>query len=322
MLASLFIFLPTPENVLLFAPTFTYRQLYDLYHEGFHPTRRLIEDLLATLADWEHTLDVRRRQAVEGLAATVRRLQTQLARTKEKLVRKECEVYALTRRVQELQAELARRDSEQSREALAASLGIPPPVRRDSHNSSLPPSSDQPGAKAKNAAVRRTRSLRRKSGRRPGGQPGHKGATLRQVQHPDRLRVHEPYHCRGCGASLDDCAVVGRRRRQVFDLPQPAVEVTEHWAQTKRCDRCGARTRGPLPERRASARAIWGAGALGGDLPAQVSTAAVRARGRSDERLIRPRDLAGHHLGRRVGARRRCWSAPRSRSRPASGGRR
>lgn len=231
----------------MFAPTFTYEQIYDIYCAGFHPTRRLIEDLLATLADWEQTLDVRRRQAVEGLAATVRRLQTQLARTKEKLVRKDCEVYALTRRVQELQAELARRDAQAGREALAASLGIPPPVRRDSHNSSLPPSSDLPRAKAKNAAVRRTRSLRKKSGRRPGGQPGRRGATLRQVEYPDRLRMHDPYYCRGCGASLDDCAVVGRRRRQVFDLPQPVVEVTEHWAQTKRCDACGERTTARFP---------------------------------------------------------------------------
>jgi transposase len=110
----------------------------------------------------------------------------------------------------------------------------------------LPPSLDPPGAKATNA-IRRTRSLRRKSGKRVGAQVGHRGATLRQVEYPDRLRVHAPRRCRQCRAPLADSAVVGYSRRQVFDLPRAALEVTEHWAQVKRCDSCGARTKGRFP---------------------------------------------------------------------------
>lgn len=125
----------------MFAPTFTYQQLYDLYHAGFHPTRRLIEDLLATLADWEQTLDMQRRRALENLTARVRRLEAEKARAKEELTRKEHEAYMLRRRVQELQAELARRD-EQGREAPPVA---PAAVRRDSHNSSLPPSLGRAG---------------------------------------------------------------------------------------------------------------------------------------------------------------------------------
>jgi transposase len=119
-------------------------------------------------------------------------------------------------------------------------------VKRDSHNSGLPPSSDPPGAKAARV-VRRTRSQRRRSGKHVGAQVGHKGATLRQVDYPDRLRVHAPRRCRQCQASLAESSVVGYSRRQVFDLPPAALEVTEHWAQVKRCGLCGARTRGRFP---------------------------------------------------------------------------
>jgi hypothetical protein len=124
----------------------------------------------------------------------------------------------LTGRVQELQSELAR-------QAVQSGEVVPTDVRRDSHNSGLPPSLDLPGVKAANA-VKRTRSLRRKSGKRVGGQVGHKGATLHQAEFPDRVQVHEPKTCRRCRASLASSSVVGRQRRQVFDLPPVVLEVT------------------------------------------------------------------------------------------------
>jgi hypothetical protein len=76
---------------------------------------------------------------------------------------------------------------------------------------------------------------------------GHKGATLRQVEYPDRLRVHAPRRCRQCRASLAESSVVGYSRRQVFDLPRAALEATEHWAQVRRCGVCGARTKARFP---------------------------------------------------------------------------
>lgn len=109
----------------------------------------------------------------------------------------------------------------------------------NSRNSSRPPSSDSPFVKPE------PKSLRGKSGRRPGGQPGHEGRTLRQVADPDRVLVHRPGVCEGCGASLAG-AGGGIEVRQVFDIPKIKVVVTEHRIVTARCG-CGHDTRAQAP---------------------------------------------------------------------------
>jgi transposase len=111
----------------------------------------------------------------------------------------------------------------------------------DSTNSSKPPSSDSPFTKPA------PKSLRRKSGRKPGGQPGHPGSTLALIDAPDERMRHEPGPCTGCGASLTDAPEVGLERRQVFDLPPVTVRVTEHQLIARRCG-CGATTHGTAPE--------------------------------------------------------------------------
>ena len=81
-----------------------------------------------------------------------------------------------------------------------------------SRNSSKPPSSDGLDKPA-------PKSLRGRSGRKPGGQPGREGRTLRQVAVPDEVVVHEPSACAGCGDTLaTDGSPAGLIRRQVFDI--------------------------------------------------------------------------------------------------------
>jgi transposase len=106
-------------------------------------------------------------------------------------------------------------------------------------NSSKPPSSEGLGKPA-------PKSLRRRSGRKPGGQQGRAGTTLRQVARPDREVVHEPACCGDCGRSLAGRPVTGLERRQVFDLPPLRVEVTEHRMVERECV-CGRRARGIAP---------------------------------------------------------------------------
>src|SRR5690606_2116759 len=111
----------------------------------------------------------------------------------------------------------------------------------DSTNSSKPPSSDSPFAKPA------PKSLRRKSGRKPGGQPGHPGSTLTLVDNPHERKRHEPGPCGDCGASLAEAPEVGLERRQVFDLPPITVRVTEHQLIARRCA-CGTTTRATAPD--------------------------------------------------------------------------
>ena len=145
----------------------------------------------------------------------------------------------------------------------------------NSSNSSKPPSSDGLKKPKKPAKEKRTRSLRGKSKRKPGGQPGHPGKTLSQVADPNHIVDHYPTSCAFCGAPLTP-EMGGRdySARQVFDIPEPPKSepsksdppasgpthsepppperppliVTEHRAHTCQCANCGARTRASFPE--------------------------------------------------------------------------
>ncbi|HEY3608498.1 MAG TPA: IS66 family transposase [Pseudonocardiaceae bacterium] len=112
---------------------------------------------------------------------------------------------------------------------------------QNSSNSSKPPSSDSPFTKPA------PKSLRARSGRKPGGQPGHPGSTLALVTDPHQRLRHEPGPCSGCGADLADAPEVSVERRQVFDLPPMAVTVTEHQLIARRCA-CGTTTCATAPD--------------------------------------------------------------------------
>jgi transposase len=113
----------------------------------------------------------------------------------------------------------------------------------DSSTSSKPPSSD--GLKKK---PRIPGSLRGRSGKRSGGQAGHKGDTLRQVAVPDRIERREAHACSHCLAALTASMQAGVETRQVFDLPKTLIEVTEHQASIYRCAACGGETKAEFPE--------------------------------------------------------------------------
>lgn len=144
---------------------------------------------------------------------------------------KDALIYALLARV----AELERR------------LGL------NSGNSGKPPSSDGYGKKPS------PQNLREKSGKKSGGQAGHQGANLRQVDNPDTIVDHCPNACAGCGAALGPEQAMGYRKRQVFDIPQPRpIEVTEHRAHRYLCPHCGATTDALFPDE-VTAAAQYGA---------------------------------------------------------------
>jgi len=171
------------------------------------------------------------RQGADAVVELVERLVGTLAE----------QVESVTARVMVMEAENAdlRAENPELRaenEELRGRLGT------DSHNSSKPPASDGPGSKP------HPKSRRERSGRKPGGQPGHVGQTLRQTETPDVIAVHPPIECRGCGQSLEQAAVVRRERRQVLELPPVRLQVTEHQAETRRCAGCGVETSGQFPD--------------------------------------------------------------------------
>lgn len=125
---------------------------------------------------------------------------------------------------------------------------------RNSRNSSAPPSSD--GFNRPPPRPRSLRSLRQPTSKKPGGQPGHKGKTLRFSDHPDQVVEHRPGECaefaRGC--PLEDvpaiAAVEGAscvERRQVVDLPPLKLQTTEHQTPVVRCPLCSRLNKAPFP---------------------------------------------------------------------------
>ncbi len=126
---------------------------------------------------------------------------------------------------------------------------------RNSSTSSKPPSTD-PGSAKSARPENANRAARRALGRRQGKQPGAPGTTLAQVADPDVVVTHQPLRCRACERSLDDAEVVATSARQVFDVPDPTVIVTEHRAQRRRCA-CGCETTAAFPPE-ATAPACYG----------------------------------------------------------------
>lgn len=111
---------------------------------------------------------------------------------------------------------------------------------KNSRNSNKPPSSD--GYQKSNP-----KNLRSASGRKPGGQKGHPGSTLRQVENPDDVVPHPLLLCQNCHSPLSNVPVDSVEKRQVFDLPEIKIIVTEHQAEKKHCPNCGKTTTASFP---------------------------------------------------------------------------
>lgn len=111
-------------------------------------------------------------------------------------------------------------------------------LRSNSKNSSKPPSSD---------GYQRKPAFPRKSKGKKGGQAKHKGSTLHQVSTPDEEIKCLPDQCT-CGHSFCGHEIELTEKRQVFDLPQPKLRITEYQIYKAKCPVCGKTNRGAAPE--------------------------------------------------------------------------
>jgi len=173
------------------------------------------EELLALVATLRAS-NARLREVIEARDA-------QLAAASAALEAAEARMAALSERVAEMERRLG----------------------KDSSTSSKPPSSDSPYKKKP-----RDRSLRGRSGRKPGKQPGAESSTLRQVADPDEIIVCAPAACGRCDADLAGAPVTGTQKLQEFEIvPPPPPRVTEYQVQGRACGRCGAVSAGQAPAR-------------------------------------------------------------------------
>jgi len=114
--------------------------------------------------------------------------------------------------------------------------------RKNSRNSSIPPSQDENRPKKK-----KNTSLRKQSGKKVGGQQGHKGTTLKFSEKPTKVINHLPDVCGNCGHQLtSDLKLV--KRKQLIDLPPIVPEIIEHRSYSQDCE-CGHCTIAPFPKK-------------------------------------------------------------------------
>src|SRR5205823_10801361 len=115
-------------------------------------------------------------------------------------------------------------------------------LAKDNHNSHLPPSSDRFGRKKK------ARSLRKRSGKKPGGQPEHPGETIQWSSCPDEIIRHAVSACSHCQAELAAVEPQMVEARQIIELQSRRQVVIEHQAEQKCCPRCGEVSAAAFPE--------------------------------------------------------------------------
>ena len=155
------------------------------------------------------------------------------------------EIVKLNRNIDALNLQIRKKDKEIER--LLERLAKYENPDKNSNNSSTPPSKER----MKDEVVRRTRSLRKPSGKRPGGQKGHDGHKLSCASVPDEIIDEEPNYCTRCGETLSDAERVLDYVTQVISIPElkPVIKEIRHYVMV--CKNCGERIR-TAPRRRSN----------------------------------------------------------------------
>jgi transposase len=203
------------------------------YDQGLDSIVRLITQLEERIEDLMAMHTSEPQLLIRAQAQQIKRLEQTIDNKDAELIEANQLNRQLLRRIRELE------------KILEADTPISDPIiiiKRDSHNSNQPPSLDLPWIKPK-----RTRSLRKQSGLKVGGQVGHEGVTLRQVVAPRRIIIHQADECRQCGASLAAVNADNLHKRQVFEIENGGLSVIEHRLAAKICPACRTASKGQFP---------------------------------------------------------------------------
>lgn len=151
---------------------------------------------------------------------------------KDELTELKALVLVLLQKIEVLEKENAALKAENAQ--LAQRLGM------NSNNSDKPPASDGLSKKP-------TVAIAKQTGKKSGGQQGHTGHSLQMVETPDVILVHHAPYCPCCRKVFSSSQVEEyvREKRQVFDLPEPKLLITEHQLGIISC--CGKKHVGVFP---------------------------------------------------------------------------
>lgn len=161
------------------------------------------------------------------------------------------EICSLSRNVQKLNNDLRKKDK--LIKELTERLSKYEKPDKNSGNSSTPPSKEG----MKDEIVRRTKSLRKPTGRKPGGQKGHSGSTLKMTSAPDETEDESASYCTNCGSPMEDCERILDHVTQVVSIPdlRPVVREIRHYITV--CRRCGERVQSPARHGRGSNAVVY-----------------------------------------------------------------
>ncbi len=192
-------------------------------------------------------------QKVTDISETLQTMTEEMRLMRETIDSQHADICQLNRNIDRLNADLRERDKEiQDLKDRLAKYEAPD---KDSGNSSTPPSKESMKAEA----IRRTKTLRKPTGRKPGGQQGHEGSTLKMTQAPDETEDVAANYCTKCGASLEDCERILDYVTQVVSIPdmKPVVKEIRHYITV--CKQCGERIQSHAPRKRGSNAVVYDA---------------------------------------------------------------
>lgn len=156
---------------------------------------------------------------------------------RETISRQYSEILKLNRNIESLNLQIRKKDEENA--TLKERLAKYEKPDKNSGNSSTPPSKER----MQDEVVRRTKTLRKPSGKKPGGQQGHDGHKLSCSSTPDEIVDDVPNYCTSCGESLEDAERVLDYVTQVISIPElkPVIKEIRHYVMV--CRNCGERIR-------------------------------------------------------------------------------
>ena len=185
------------------------------------------------------------KEQVTDISKVLLSMTAEMRLMRETINQQHAEIAKLNRNIESLNHQLRKKDAEIVK--LKDRLSKYENPEKNSGNSGTPPSKER----MRDEIVRRTKTLRKSSDKKPGGQEGHKGYKLSCISNPDEVVDDTPNYCTNCGESLADAERILDYVTQVVSIPElkPVVKEIRHYVMV--CKNCGERIR-TTPRRRSN----------------------------------------------------------------------